>query len=610
MWIAYTACCYAIFVSFLATATTLSFKSSESVLGLTTSSNGMNLVLSLGATKKLAMSPSTVSFTPGGFIITWATESPSAVLKDCFDLKKGEVNWYGGPERWTQEWPVEKLKIDGSLPYVVRSTDNFAVVERYWLNSLGAYIFVDDRAPLFVDQNNEEDGKICFIAKLDDLYSDRNTIYFNYTIVAEDDPKTAHLHAVKNRLGKPKGHPDERMVKTPIWTTWAKYKRDINDDTVLAFAQDILDHGYKGGQIEIDDNWETCYGAQEFNPDRFANISNTVSAIKKMGFRVTLWVHPFVNNDCDPVVSEGKEKGYFQIDANGNTNSSWWDGIDANQVDFTNPDAAQWYSARLKKLQENPGIDSFKFDAGEVTYGPQQPVSSYVNAENTPNVFTGSYIRNCAEFGDLIEVRSAWRTQDLPIFTRMIDKESSWTTDNGLRSLVTTLLQMNMNGYSMVLPDMIGGNGYEVTPTLELLIRWTQANTFMPAMQFSYLPWDFPSEDYYGEGIVTKFVELHDQYSDEIIKAMEANIENGTPVNAPIWWIDPTDSTALANDNEFLLGENILVAPILDEGATSRDVYLPKGSWKDGNSNQVYEGPMTVINYSAQIDILPFFIKQ
>jgi alpha-glucosidase (family GH31 glycosyl hydrolase) len=61
---------------------------------------------------------------------------------------------------------------------------------------------------------------------------------------------------------------------------------------------------------------------------------------------------------------------------------------------------------------------------------------------------------------------------------------------------------------------------------------------------------------------------------------------------------------------EYLLGEKILVAPIVEEGGTSRDIVLPSGSWKDGNDGKVYEGPQILEDYSAPIDVLPFFIKQ
>ena len=160
----------------------------------------------------------------------------------------------------------------------------------------------------------------------------------------------------------------------------------------------------------------------------------------------------------------------------------------------------KWWVARLKKLQ-NLGIDSFKFDAGEVSWLPQPPVLTGKD-ELKPGIFTTKYVTALAEnFDSAIEARVGWRSQNLPIFIRMIDKDSRFTWNNGLPTLITTLLQMNLNGYVFVLPDMIGGNGYvnnsfsqtEIPPA-ELFIRWLQANVFMPSLQYSFVPWDYDSE--------------------------------------------------------------------------------------------------------------------
>nr|ADC97876.1 glycoside hydrolase family 31 [Chrysomela tremula] len=542
-----------------------------------------------------------------GFRIVWETLNTSTVYQDCFDFTEG-THWYGGPERRVQSWPLEKMTIDGNDPYVLKRWDNFAVAERYWLNSKGVFIYLKEHVPLFVDQNVANENKVCFIAKLDSPYINRTRNILDYRIVFRNDTKAAHLWAVRTFLGKPKGHPDPRMVSEPIWTTWANFKSEYTQSMALEFAQSISDHGYKG-QFEIDERWERCYGSQEFFEERFPDINSTVKKLKGMGFRVTLWIHPFVNDDCQNNSDEGIAKGYFVVNENNSTKASWWITDDAHQIDFTNPEAAKWWTVRLERLLENPNIDSFKFDAGETDYAPQPSVYRNVDPETVPNILSSSYIRTCAKFGNLIEVRSAWRTQDLPMFVRMIDKDSHWGTDNGLPTLVTTLLQMNMNGYSMVLPDMIGGNGYSGAPTPELLVRWTQANTFMPAMQFSYLPWEITSPNFDVPVIVQKFIHLHQNYSNVILRAMEGTIKNGTPVNPPIWWIDPTDSEALACDDEFLLGDEILVAPVLVEGATSRKVYLPKSTWRDGNDNTIYQGPIS-LDYQADISTLPYFIRE
>lgn len=61
---------------------------------------------------------------------------------------------------------------------------------------------------------------------------------------------------------------------------------------------------------------------------------------------------------------------------------------------------------------------------------------------------------------------------------------------------------------------------------------------------------------------------------------------------------------------EYLLGESVLVAPVVEEGKTQRDIYLPNGTWKDGNNGNIYEGKQWIKNYVAQLHVLPYFILQ
>lgn len=105
----------------------------------------------------------------GGIRFSWVTNNITKQFEDCFYFTTG-VNWFGGPEKSTQVWPVEKMDLSG--PYVSKKTDNFGVAERYWLNSEGTYIFVEDTVPLYVEQHN----KLCFVAKVDGPYINRNKV--------------------------------------------------------------------------------------------------------------------------------------------------------------------------------------------------------------------------------------------------------------------------------------------------------------------------------------------------------------------------------------------------------------------------------------------------
>jgi len=111
----------------------------------------------------------------------------------------------------------------------------------------------------------------------------------------------------------------------------------------------------------------------------------------------------------------------------------------------------------------------------------------------------------------------------------MLDKDTAWSHDNGLRSIIPTALVSGILGYPFVLPDMIGGNGYgreRAAPDRELFTRWTQLTAFLPAMQFSFLPWKYDEETI---AIVRKFVELHEKaVGDEIEAAAKDAVLHGT----------------------------------------------------------------------------------
>nr|QOL02381.1 putative family 31 glucosidase KIAA1161 protein [Rondotia menciana] len=531
---------------------------------------------------------------------------PDRVFEDCFDF--GSLQWYGGPEQKEQYWPIQNSKLQ-KYSIISKEDGNAAVSERYWLNSAGQYFYIQPDAPLFVDYHNIEDNHICFISEVTAPYSSRRTHNtLKYDIWLFNNAKVAHQHAVDTYLGKPTGLPDYRMIQYPVFSTWARYSRQIDRESLLAFANEIKDTGFPNAQFEIDDLWEICYGSLTVDERKLPDFKGLIQEIKSLGFRVTIWVHPFINKDCEPWFSDALGKGYLVLNEEGNPESSWWNnnGSLPGYIDFTNPEAAEWYRSRIQDLLDTYDIDSLKFDAGESSWSPQIPVQNG-DIDLHPGHIVESYVRTVAPFGPMIEIRAGMRTQDLPVFVRMVDKDTYWDFNNGLTTLVTTLLQMNLNGYTLVLPDMIGGNGYNEAPSKELFIRWLQANVFMPTLQYSFVPWDHDEETVQ---ISLKYTELHAEYADEIVAAMEASVRDGTPVNPPIWWLDPHDQDALAVWDEFLLGERILAAPVLVPGGVSRDVYLPRGSWRAGTTGQLHTGPLWLRDYPAPLDTLPYFILQ
>lgn len=189
---------------------------------------------------------------------------------------------------------------------MTKEADNCAIAERYWLNSAGVFYYVSPNTPLFIDQTENE---LCMVVQQELPYNVRaGSITYEYFIGISENARTAHEFAIKDILGRPRDMPDSRMALRPIWSTWARYKRDINESVVLEFADEILANQFTNSQYEIDDDWEVCYGALTFNEKKFPDIKALVNILKSKGFRVTLWIHPFINKGCEPWLTQAHEK--------------------------------------------------------------------------------------------------------------------------------------------------------------------------------------------------------------------------------------------------------------------------------------------------------------
>lgn len=212
------------------------------------------------------------------------------------------------------------------------------------------------------------------------------------------------------------------------------------------------------------------------------------------------------------------------------------------------------------------------------------------------------------------EVRTAWNTQRLPVFLRLMDRMSNWDRQAGLLSVIPSILTLGVIGYPFLLPDMIGGNAYAemVTfaggayPDRELYLRWLELSTFLPAIQFSIAPWIYDDE---VMAITKKFLKIREQYIAKIIELGEESVITGSPIIRPLWWIAPLDEQALITDDQFLLGDDVLVAPVVIKGARKRDIYIPEGQWNDKLKGGDVQGPVLLKDYSVGLDELAFFEK-
>ena len=133
----------------------------------------------------------------------------------------------------------------------------------------------------------------------------------------------------------------------------------------MKFANQILAHNYSNCQLEIDDKWQTIYGDFTFEKAKFPDMSRLVKKLNSLGYRTTLWVHPFANVESVNFRENIKNQYWVRgINSSLPALTHWWDGPLAGILDTTNENATDWFVSKLEEVRQTAGIDSFKFDAG------------------------------------------------------------------------------------------------------------------------------------------------------------------------------------------------------------------------------------------------------
>ncbi len=396
--------------------------------------------------------------------------------------------------------------------------------------------------------------------------------------------------------------PPALFFTAPQYNTWIELTTNQNQKQILEYAHGILLHGLPAGILMIDDGWAPYNGALRFDGTRFSSARVMVEELHALGFRVMLWETPFISPDTNEF-RELKEKGCLLLDAAGvPAVREWWNGYSA-VLDMTNPAAVTWLAAKNESLMKTYGVDGFKMDAGDALYyreddRPFLPI--------TPN----GQSERWAQFGlryDYNEYRACFKCGGQPLVQRLGDKAHSWGK-NGLASLIPNQLTQGLLGYAFTCPDMIGGGEIgsfrERGEALdaELFVRYAQCAALMPMMQFSAAPWRVLDNEH--AALCTDAARLHEEMAHRIQKLAKEAAVTGEPIVRHMEYVFPHQGFADIV-NQFMLGDSILVAPVLEKGQRERNVHFPAGVWKD-RERRSYEGG-TVHCVEAPLNRLPVF---
>jgi alpha-glucosidase (family GH31 glycosyl hydrolase) len=287
--------------------------------------------------------------------------------------------------------------------------------------------------------------------------------------------------------------------------------------------------------------------------------------------------------------------------------TEWWNGFSA-VVDLTNPYGREWFKQRLDFLVKTYGVDGFKFDGGDAVYyaGKSMLIPGAACKTNaTPNEHSELYAALGLDY-PLNEYRACWKQGGQPLAQRLRDKSHNW---DDLGRLIPGILNQGLMGYPFNCPDLIGGGEYLSFRNLEnvdqeLIVRAAQCHALMPMMQFSVAPWRVLNATH--QKICLDMAKLHTAMGAEILALARESARTGEPIVRTLEYEFPGHGYGGITD-QFLLGRSILVAPVLQKGASKRVIQFPPGTWK-GEDGVLIQGPCrSTVN--APLERLPWFRK-
>jgi alpha-D-xyloside xylohydrolase len=436
----------------------------------------------------------------------------------------------------------------------------------FFLTSKGYGVFVNSPSRVSFEIGTEQVMRTQLAVPGEDL---------DYFLIHGPDPKQ-----VLTRFGALSGRP----ALPPAWSfgLWltTSFVTDYDEKTVMGFVNGMLERDIPLHVFHFDCFWMKAHHWVDFQWDTkvFPDPAGMLARLKERGLRICVWINPYIG-ERSHLFDEGAAGGFLVRRPDGGVyqRSKWQAGMAF--VDFTNPAAVRWYTGELRRLLRM-GVDAFKTDFGEEI--PTDVVwSDGSDPEKMHNFYT--YLYNKCVFDLLTEERGP---QEALVFARSATATSQrfpvhWGGDSygTFESMAESLrggLSLAMSGFGFWSHDI---GGFESTSPAGVYKRWIAFGLLSSHSRLhgnaSYrVPWLYDDE---SVAVLRRFTQLKCSLMPYLMQAAVEAHRLSIPMMRSMLLEFPGDPTCRTLDRQYMLGGDLLVAPVFHESAA--EYYLPTGEW-------------------------------
>lgn len=423
-----------------------------------------------------------------------------------------------------------------------------------------------------------------------------------------------------------------RPVMPPRWALGFSQCRGayVREDLALEVAERFRTLRIPCDIIYQDIGWVNGLQDFDWNPRRYDDPRGMLEKLHGMGFHVIVSQDPVVSQKNKAQWVEADSLGLFaKDDRTGKSYDMPWPwGGNCGVVDFTNPAAAPWWGALQQKAIDD-GVDGFWTDMGEPAWSNEEDTDRlHMVHEAGPhakihNVYGLYWDRVVTE--QFLSRNPGKRLFQMTraCFAGMQRYTFSWTGDSGSEKNMTDsweqfeyqipmMLSAGLGGIPFITGDITGYCGtIDYEAAAELYVRWMQFGLFTPLSRAHHEgntavePWMFGAE---AMAAARKAIELKYTLLPYIYTIAREAYDTGIPLMRTMFLEFPTDKECRSTDTQFMFGPSLLVAPVTEQGAKMRSVYLPKGRWYDWYTGELLSGGRYV-DVPVTLDRIPLFVK-